>query len=944
MQEANRLSIATGRDTDLATIACGGSAAVKQNVAATGQNLSRSKAAATYRLSGYTGGQTNQSKADMTSKLVEAIRASDYVTTGAAVVLEGAEAGDTFTMDFSYPLVGTFDGRPISAHLAIRGTATGKSHVFDLLNPNSTTRWGSPDITCPMAQVADLLFGGGYVWNATNVTCDLSFSYKDSGESVALDGASLTVLSQNCYEGYNERIYIPKSKTEKVGVLSPAQNGHMSVSDATTAAFGETVVSTPIQPYNTPETGSYDRLGSSQFETNATQFAQSGTSFTWGTSNLETSYTAPGDTVSDTYGVTGWFAFASSPLVPVIPDEPVKTVDRKSAQPGNVVTYVVKQRMGVLGTETITTYKQMSFTDMLPDGMEYNGDLTVVNAHGADLTSQGTVSVEGNTVTFEFGDAFLQNAGNYDGRDITFRLSGTVKGSALDGSALTNEASTLFNDYYVRRTNKTETDVDNKVPIHFVDGLTGLRIADVRIPYGTMPSEPEAPAHEGYEYCGWDKEIVAAVEETTYTSRYNREMVPVTFVDGLLEQVISEDEVEWGSDAQVPDIPEHEGYASTGWDKPAINIRKPTTITVNYKPLKDVSYVVRYVEQQSRCDLAPAKIVTNATFGETVSEQAVEIEAYQLVGAAEKSITLDSYGQEIVFEYEKNLVPVHFVDGLDGSSIDDQAVQQGTAAIEPEVPVHEGYAFDGWDKPFDRIVEETTVTARYAPAKDLGYTVRYVDASGFALVPEKRVEGISLGSEIVEKAIDIDGYKLVGSSSVSEVIDGPGKEIVFVYDKVFHTVTFQLPDKTELKTERVAHHGRATAPNDPVLDGLSFAGWDCDYSDVVDDLVVTATFKETPAGTKPDKEKGDDQQSNRQDSDGNDEVSKSKTGTVPTTGNAAKETTQVTADKSAMPKTGDLTFAPIVIAFMMLSSVVAAVAWKRRRQLRNKPFNFGTGR
>ena len=73
-------------------------------------------------------------------------------------------------------------------------------------------------------------------------------------------------------------------------------------------------------------------------------------------------------------------------------------------------------------------------------------------------------------------------------------------------------------------------------------------------------------------------------------------------------------------------------------------------------------------------------------------------------------------------------------------------------------------------------------------------------------------------------------------------------------------------------------------------------------------------------------------------------MSKSKTGTVPTTGNAAKETTQVTADKSAMPKTGDLAFAPIVIAFMMLSSVVAAVAWKRRRQLRNKPFNFGTGR
>ena len=944
MQDANRLSIATGRDTDLATIACGGSAAVKQNVAAAGENVSRSKAAATYRLSGYTGGSIDQSKTALTSKLVAAIKASDYVTTGAAVVLEGAEAGDKFTMDFAYPLVGTCDGRPISAHLAIRGTATGRSHVCDLFNPDSTTRWGSPDITCPMAQVTDLLFGGGYVWNATNVTYDLSFSYKDTGESVTVDGANLTILSQNCYDGYDERIYIPSSKTSRVSILSSEQNGHMSVSEATSAAFGETTVSTPVQPYNKPESGSYDRLGSSQFETNATQFTQSGTGFTWGTSNLETSYSAPGDTVSDTYGVSGWFAFASSPLVPVIPDEPVKTVDRKSAQPGDVVTYVVKQRMGVLGTETITTYKQMSFTDALPDGMEYNGDLKVTNAHGADLTGQGSVSVEGNTVTFEFGDAFLQNAGNYDGRYITFRLSGTVKESAMDGSVLMNEATTLFNDYYVRRTNETETDIDNKVPVHFVDGLTGFRIADVRIPYGTMPIEPEAPAHEGYEYCGWDKEIVAAVEEATYSSCYKREMVPVTFMDGLLDQVISEEEVEWGSDAQIPDIPEHEGYVPTGWDKPAINIRKPTTITVNYKPLKDVSYVVRYVEQQSRCDLAPAKIVTNATFGETVREQAVEIEAYQLVGTAEQSITLDSYGQEIVFEYEKSLIPVHFIDGLDGSSIDEQAVQQGTAAIEPEVPVHEGYAFDGWDKPFDHIVEETTVTAHYVPAEDLGYTVRYVDADGFALSPEKRVEGVSFGSEIVEKAIDIDGYQLVGSGSVSEVIDEPDKEIIFVYDKVFHVVTFQLPDGTELKVERVAHHGRATAPNDPVLDGLSFTGWDCDYSDVVDDLVVTAMFKETPAGTKPDNGKDDDQQSSSQDSDSNDETSKSKTGSVPTTGTTAKESTQVAADKSAMPKTGDLTFAPIVVAVMALSSAIAAVAWKKRRQLRNKPFNFGTGR
>ena len=940
MADANRLSIATGLQSDPSTITCGGSAAVKQPVTASGRNAAKNKAATTYRLSGYTDRAVNLSRQDLATKLISTIRASDYVTSGAAVFVDDAEAGDLFTMDFHYPLVGTYDGRPVSAHLNIQGTATGKSHRNDVFTATSTTIWGSSEVTCPVAHVTDLLFGGGYVMNATNVRYDLSFAYKDTGDPVAIDGSSLTVLSQNWYETYDERVYLPSSSTAKVSVLSSGQGGHMNVSEATTALFGETVVSAPLANYDRVAGNNYDRIGSEQFERNATQFSQTGSSFVWGASNFDINYSAPGSSVSDTYGVTGWFAFSSAPLVPVVPDNPVKTVDRSSAQPGDKVTYTVKQRMGVLGIETITTYKQMSFTDTLPEGLSYNGDLKVRDSRGTDITGAGTVSVEGQVVTFDFGEAFLNDSANYNGRDVTFTLSGTVADTVPDGSTLANKASTLFNDYYVRQTDNVTTDLDNKIDVHFVDGLTSLRIADVRVPRGSVPTAPEVPVHEGYEYKGWDKEIVPAFEETTYRSQYDRVLLPVTFVDGLTDETIHTCEVAYGDDAQVPATPEHEGYVPLGWDKPSTNIRKATTITMNYAPAKDVNYIVRYIEQGTGSDVAPSKLVDDAEFGSTAVEQAVDVASYQVVGEKEQQVVLDAYGKEIVFEYAKTMIPVHFVDGLDASSIDEQVVHQGSAAQEPEVPAHFGYEFAGWDKTFDCIMEETTVTALYDPSQAFGYTVRYEDTEGAQLAASKRVEGVAYLSSVTETAIDIDGYEVVGESAVTELIDAADEEIVFVYDKVTHKVLFQLPDGTPLKTEVVSHHGGATAPSDPTIEGKTFAGWDVPYDDVVDDLVVTAQFKDMPpASNTPEDEPKDEKPQREQESP------RASDNTSGSSGGGSKETASVSSSKGSLPQTGDgLFFVPAIVVVLGLSGVAAVVAWRRSVQRRSLPFNFGSRR
>ena len=55
---------------------------------------------------------------------------------------------------------------------------------------------------------------------------------------------------------------------------------------------------------------------------------------------------------------------------------------------------------------------------------------------------------------------------------------------------------------------------------------------------------------------------------------------------------------------------------------------------------------------------------------------------------------------------------VEFLD-WDGSLISSQQVEEGQSAAAPADPVREGYTFVGWDKPFDNVTSDLTVTAEY---------------------------------------------------------------------------------------------------------------------------------------------------------------------------------------------------------------------------------------
>ena len=66
----------------------------------------------------------------------------------------------------------------------------------------------------------------------------------------------------------------------------------------------------------------------------------------------------------------------------------------------------------------------------------------------------------------------------------------------------------------------------------------------------------------------------------------------------------------------------------------------------------------------------------------------------------------------------------------DGTVLSTQSVLEGTAATAPAAPMREGYTFTGWDKAFDNVTADMTVTAQYTINT---YTVTFVDHDGTAL-------------------------------------------------------------------------------------------------------------------------------------------------------------------------------------------------------------------
>ena len=168
------------------------------------------------------------------------------------------------------------------------------------------------------------------------------------------------------------------------------------------------------------------------------------------------------------------------------PDDPVKTVDKTEANVGDTITYTITWDVtdATDYNDTITGYyyDSLIFTDTLQTGLEYQS-MIVKDSNSTDVTeTAGSISTDGQLVTYTFDTDYLTNTIIYEGETYTFVITCKITDD-IDSSTITNSANISLEDTleytYSLDTNEVTTTIPTGTVItYYLDKDTLEEIAD----------------------------------------------------------------------------------------------------------------------------------------------------------------------------------------------------------------------------------------------------------------------------------------------------------------------------------------------------------------------------------------------------------------------------------------------------------------------------------
>ncbi|MBQ2944861.1 MAG: InlB B-repeat-containing protein, partial [Ruminococcus sp.] len=397
----------------------------------------------------------------------------------------------------------------------------------------------------------------------------------------------------------------------------------------------------------------------------------------------------------------------------------------------------------------------------------------------------------------------------------------------------------------------------NKYTVTFVD-FDGTELYKVQVEYGSAATIPPVePEREGYVFTGWDKAFDNITEDITVTAQYvdatvylkgsfndwgntnpmllstddsNVYTTTLELSEGTYTFKINYKESWYGNNGTFTDTTVTS--SSGGWEmetgKENCTLKASGgTYTFKY----DIStqklivlytapeYTVTFVDfDGSVIDTQTVKRGDSATAPATPTREGDAQYAYEFKewDTDFTSIKADTIVTAI-YTQTLNKYTVTFVD-YDGTKLGAQQVEYGKSATAPDTPVREGYTFKGWDKAFDNVTENITVTATYTSNAKKIYSVFYVNADGTYLGFEQVEEGkAAAGIEAPTMAADAQyTYTFAGWDADLTAITADTIATA-KYDTTVnkYTVTFTDKDGAVLDTQTVEYGAAATAPEAP---------------------------------------------------------------------------------------------------------------------------------
>ena len=173
-------------------------------------------------------------------------------------------------------------------------------------------------------------------------------------------------------------------------------------------------------------------------------------------------------------------------------------------------------------------------------------------------------------------------------------------------------------------------------------------------------------------------------------------------VDGEKYKTIT---LEYGATITPEAEPTKEGYTFSGWSEipekmPAHDVTVNGSFSIN-------SYTLEYI-----VDGEKYKTIT-LEYGAAITPEAEPTkEGYTFSGWSEIPETMPAHDVTVTGEFSVNIHKVTWK--IDGETIAETEVEYGEIIVEPEVPIKEGYEFEGWEEyPKTMPDNDITINGKY---------------------------------------------------------------------------------------------------------------------------------------------------------------------------------------------------------------------------------------
>ncbi len=315
-----------------------------------------------------------------------------------------------------------------------------------------------------------------------------------------------------------------------------------------------------------------------------------------------------------------------------------------------------------------------------------------------------------------------------------------------------------------------------------IDPANGEKAEKRSLKEGDQIGQLETPAYKGHDFVGWyiegsDTEVTSATvfnDDATVVAKWSTKVFSFALMDG--DTQIGGGKVKYGSAIDVPEKPTKTGY----------------------------------------------------TFVEWCSDAGLE-HAYDF----DTKVTSDTV---LYAKWKIDTYTVKFVTGEGASKVDDQKVDFGGYATEPEAPTRKGYSFKGWyaDEACevsyfftDQVTEDMSI---YAKWEKNSYKVIYMDGNTEYASESVKFEDKASKPEKPTKT----GYTFVewcSDAGLEHAYDFDTKvtsdTVLYAKWKIdTYTVKFVTGEgASKVKDQNVDFGGCATEPEVPMRKGYSFKGW-----------------------------------------------------------------------------------------------------------------------